>query len=177
MGLCALLASPFNVLQARELRRRIRRNPEDIRAQQQLSQLLQRCSTDAKIGPTRGGATGDSDVGVALGLIPAVISGDAASAGIQKGLLASTAVTSSSLHPDLQKFESATPVPNALDESQLTTILSREIQATFKISNEEVSKTLASRAVKSGWWCGETSRVSTQRSRPFYSLRNSDFVV
>lgn len=69
------------------------------------------------------------------------------------------AATASSMHPDLQRLESSKPVPNALDENQLTTILSREIQEAFKISNEEVSKTLASRAVKSGWWCGKTSCV------------------
>lgn len=129
-------------LQARELRRRLRRNPGDEEAQRLLSNLL---GMDAQAAGAAS-ASAEATAGEAAPA-PAAASAPEASERPPKA---------STLHPDLQRLEQQGTGPGGVgvDAGTLTSMLSKEIQETLQIKDQSVSLSLASRVLQWGWWCG-----------------------
>ncbi|OEH74298.1 hypothetical protein cyc_03597 [Cyclospora cayetanensis] len=136
-----------NIDKARQLRRRLRRNPKDEQAQRLLSELLQRDEgTTAGGSPSVGaGAPGAASAGPAAGPSSGV-------AEAQQG--------ASELLPGLQRLRRQGSQPVAgVDAGTLTNMLSKEIQETLHIEDQSVSMSLASRVLQWGWWCGNGARL------------------
>lgn len=129
------------LLQARELRRRLRRNPGDEEAQRLLSELLQRDAAAAAVPP------------------PEAAGGEATAAATAAAPLpgpSERSARASRLHPDLQRLERQGAGPGVtVDAGTLTSMLSKELQETLQIEDQSVSLSLASRVLQWGWWCGE----------------------
>lgn len=127
-------------LQARELRRRLRRNPKDEEAQQLLSELLQRDAISEVDGSSCGGSAGEAD----------------ATSAASASMAAETGKSSSNLLPELQRLSrQGTASLAGVDPGTLTNMLSKEIQETLNIEDRNVSLSLASRVLRWGWWSGK----------------------
>lgn len=133
---------PFCSLQARELRRRLRRNPGDEEAQELLSRLLRKDAADAPAGFVAD-AHGSEAV-VPSSSTAAPLSGASER---QSGNLR--------LHPDLQRLEQQSGSGVGVDAGTLTSMLSKEIQETLQIEDQNVSLSLASRVLQ-WFWCGKS---------------------
>ncbi|KAL8269859.1 hypothetical protein Esti_006219 [Eimeria stiedai] len=121
-----------NINKARELRRRLRRNPGDEEAQRLLSKLLQK---DAYT------AAADAAADVAASEAAA---SSASTASAQPD--AHRHARATQLHSDLRLLhQRASDAGVEVDAGTLTTMLSKEIQETLRIEDQSVSHSLASR--------------------------------
>lgn len=142
--------------QARQLRRRLRRNPGDEQAQRELAALLQR-EAAAEKAP----ADAEGSAGTVAGEPGGLRSAESQEKG--QGIL-----------PDLQRFGvQGAPQGEVVDAGALTSLLSREIQEALHIEDENVSRSLASRVVKWGCWSGAFERKrkkDIEKFLPFLSF-------
>ncbi|KAL8449095.1 hypothetical protein Emag_003766 [Eimeria magna] len=132
-----------NINRARELRRRLRRNPGDEEAQRLLSKLLQK---DA--------ATAAADAAADVAASEAAAS-SASTASAQPDAH-HRHTRASQIHPDLRLLhQRASDAGVEVDAGALTTMLSKEIQETLRIEDQSVSHSLASRFLQWAWFCGK----------------------
>lgn len=154
-------------MQARELRRRLRRNPNDEEAQQLLSKLLQRDTDSPTSVPSSSGGKAEAvDGGAGAAPASAVVAAAPSISGIPE---TQNGVSRLGAESHLRERARSAAEPG-IDEGALANMLSKEIQETLHIEDQNVSLSLASRFLH--WWRGacETwllERKNSSTSIPF----------
>ncbi|KAL8435323.1 hypothetical protein ACSSS7_002576 [Eimeria intestinalis] len=132
-----------NINQARELRRRLRRNPGDEEAQKLLSKLLQKDAATAAAGAS-------ADVRASEAAASPASTASAQPDAHHRHTRATQ------LHPDLRMLhQRADDAGVEVDAGTLTTMLSKEIQETLRIEDQSMSHSLASRVLQWACFCGK----------------------